>query len=290
MKGKQVVSGHIYAILSVLIWGATYVASDWLLQFYTAMQLLLLRFVLAYLVLLMLKPKFLPVKSVWQELTILLISATGVLGYYFLETRAIFHGGATNVSILISTAPMWTLVLLCITTKKTMRLRHLLGFLAAIAGVVLVVYNGAKISFSTNASALLCACGACICWAIYSLLLDKLRNTDSILLTKRMLGYSLIFMLPATLLLDGVPDFKPLFSLTGAGAIGILGIFGSGLCYVWWKKAIEKAGVVASGNYIYLIPFVTMLVAVLFGWETVSVTGIIGSALIVSGIIITGRG
>lgn len=290
MKGKTAVGGHLLAILSVCIWGATYVASDYLLGFYTSLQLMLLRFVLAYVVLLCLKPRFLPVSSVGQELTVLLISATGVLGYYFLETRAIYHGGATNISILISTAPMWTLVLLCLTTKRSMRLRHLLGFLAAIAGVVLVVYNGAKISFRTNAAALLYACGACICWAAYSILLEKLKKTDSILLTKRMLGYTLIFMIPVTLLFDGFPDLKPLMSLSGAGALGLLGVFGSGLCYVWWKKAIDGAGVVAAGNYIYLIPFITMLVAVVLGWEAMSVPAIVGSCLIVAGIAITGRG
>ncbi|MBQ6798145.1 MAG: DMT family transporter [Oscillospiraceae bacterium] len=288
MKNKAV-SGHLLALLSVLVWGATYVASDYLLQFFTSMQLLTLRYSLGYLVLLAIKPRFLPVSSISQELSILLISLFGVLLYYFLETRAIHYGGATNVSILISTVPMWTLLLLCMTTKNTMNIRHLLGFVAAIGGVVLVVYNGAAIDLSMSASALLFSFGACLCWAIYSMLIDRHKKVDSILLTKRMLGYALLFMLPLTLIFDGVPSLKPLASLTGIGALSLLGVFGSGLCYVWWKKAIEHAGVVNATNYIYLIPFITMAVAIILGWETVSVMGLIGSVLIVVGIILSSK-
>jgi len=288
MKNKAV-SGHLLALLSVLVWGATYVASDYLLQFFTSMQLLTLRFILGYLVLLAIKPRFLPVTSVSQELSILLISLFGVLLYYFLETRAIHYGGATNVSILISTVPMWTLLLLCVTTKNTMRIRHFLGFLAAICGVVLVVYNGASIDLNMSASALLYSFGACLCWAIYSMLIDQHKNTDSILLTKRMLGYTLLFMIPLTLIFDGMPSLKPLASLAGIGALTLLGVFGSGLCYVWWKKAIDHAGVVNATNYLYLIPFVTMAVAIAFGWETISTMGLIGSVLIVAGIILSSR-
>ena len=286
---KKVFSGHLLALLSVLVWGATYVASDYLLQYYTAMQLLMLRFILGYLVLLAIKPRFLPITSVGQELSILAIALSGVLLYYVLENKAIQYGGATNVSILISTVPMWTLLLLCATSKNTMGFRHLFGFLAAIGGVVLVVYNGAAIDLSMNTAAVLYSIGACVCWSIYSMLIDKHENTDSILLTKRMLGYSLLFILPLTLIFDGMPPLAPLATLPGIGSIGLLGIFGSGLCYVSWKKAIAQAGVVNATNYIYLIPFITMAVAIAFGWEQVSVMGLIGSVLIVAGIILSGK-
>ena len=286
---KKIFSGHLLALLSVLVWGATYVASDYLLQYYTAMQLLMLRFILGYLVLLAIKPRFLPITSVSQELSILAIALSGVLLYYVLENKAIQYGGATNVSILISTVPMWTLLMLCATSKNTMGFRHLFGFLAAIGGVVLVVYNGAAIDLSMNAAAVLYSVGACICWSIYSMLIDKHEKTDSILLTKRMLGYSLLFIMPLTLIFDGMPSLAPLATLPGIGSIGLLGIFGSGLCYVSWKKAIAQAGVVNATNYIYLIPFITMAVAVAFGWEEISVMGLIGSVLIVVGIILSGK-
>ena len=141
MKGKRAFAGHLMALLTVLVWGATYVASDYLLESYSALQILLLRFLLAYLVLWLLKPRLLRITSLKSELGMLALALSGVLAYYFLEARAIVYGGPTNTSILVSTVPMWTLLLLCLTTKQIMHLRHLLGFLVAIAGVVLVVYN-----------------------------------------------------------------------------------------------------------------------------------------------------
>ena len=289
MKGKRAFAGHLMALLTVLVWGATYVASDYLLESYSALQILLLRFLLAYLVLWLLKPRLLRITSLKSELGMLALALSGILAYYFLEARAIVYGGPTNTSILVSTVPMWTLLLLCLTTKQTMHLRHLLGFLVAIAGVVLVVYNGAAITFTMNTAALACALGACFCWGIYSLLINGFQKTDSILLTRRMLFYTLIFMVPLTLFLDGVPSLKPIWNIPGALSLVLLGVFGSGVCYVWWKASIDRIGVVVTTNYIYLNPFVTMAVAVLMGWEPLSLLGVVGAVLILTGILISNK-
>ena len=48
MKGKRAFAGHLMALLTVLVWGATYVASDYLLESYSALQILLLRFLLYF--------------------------------------------------------------------------------------------------------------------------------------------------------------------------------------------------------------------------------------------------
>ena len=289
MKGKRAFAGHLMALLTVLVWGATYVASDYLLESYSALQILLLRFLLAYLVLWLLKPRLLRITSLKSELGMLALALSGVLAYYFLEARAIVYGGPTNTSILVSTVPMWTLLLLCLTTKQTMHLRHLLGFLVAISGVILVIYNGAAITFTMNTAALACALGACFCWGIYSLLINGFQKTDSILLTRRMLFYTLIFMVPLTLFLDGVPSLKPIWNIPGALSLVLLGVFGSGVCYVWWKASIDRIGVVVTTNYIYLNPFVTMAVAVLMGREPLSLLGVVGAVLILTGILISNK-
>ena len=289
MKGKRAFAGHLMALLTVLVWGTTYVASDYLLDSYSALQILLLRFLLAYLVLWVLKPKFLRISSLKNELGMLALALSGVLAYYFFEARAIVHGGPTNTSILVSTVPMWTLLLLCLTTKQTMGLRHLLGFLVAISGVVLVVYNGAAITFTMNTTAVACALGACLCWAIYSRLINSFQKVDSILLTRRMLFYTLIFMVPLAVFLDGVPSLKPIWNLPGALSLALLGVFGSGICYVWWKAAIDRIGVVVTTNYVYLNPFVTMVVAVLLGREPLSVLGAVGAVMILAGILLSNK-
>lgn len=289
MKHKQTVLGHILALLTVIIWGVTYLASDYLLESYSDLQLLSLRFLLAWMVLWLIRPKRMKIQSLRQELTILALSLSGVLVYYWMEARAIVYGGGTNVSILISTVPMWTLLLLCLTTKQTMKPRHLFGFLIAIAGVVLVVYNGAAITFSLELRSVLFAFGACFSWAIYSRLIESLKKVDTILMTRRMLFYTLIFMIPLTLFTSGVPDLRPLWSLGGGVSIAVLGVLGGGLCYIWWKSAIDRIGVVTATNYIYLSPFITMITAVLLGREDLSLLGIVGTVLILAGILLSNR-
>ena len=104
-----------------------------------------------------------------------------------------------------------------------------------------------------------------------------------------MLFYTLIFMIPLTLFLDGIPSLKPVWNIPGALSLVLLGVFGSGICYVWWKAAIDRIGVVVTTNYIYLNPFVTMVVAVLLGREQLSLLGAVGAVLILAGILLSNK-
>ena len=289
MQRHNQITGHIMALITVFIWGATFVASDFLLDHYTSAQVLLLRFMLGYLMLWVIKPKFWKPDSLRTELEILMLSVFGVLVYYLLETKSIEYGGATVSSILISTAPMWTLVGLCMTGSLALRLHHFLGFLLAIGGVVLVIFNGAAITFSASVATLLYCVGSCICWVIYTLLLCRLADLDSIFLTRRMLFYTLIIMLPIMAFQGQIPSFSYLAEPENWISLGILGILGSGFCYIWWKNAVAQIGAVITTNYIYLIPFITILVAVLLGRDVFSLSAVIGTVLILVGILISNR-
>ena len=57
MKQKRSVAGHIFALLTVFVWGVTYLASDYLLEYYTDLQLLSMRFLLAWIMLWLIRPK-----------------------------------------------------------------------------------------------------------------------------------------------------------------------------------------------------------------------------------------
>ena len=64
-----------------------------------------------------------------------------------------------------------------------------------------------------------------------------------------------------------------------------LGLVGSGLCYVLWNKAFRLLGVVATNNFIYLTPFVTIVTARLFLDESISALALLGAVLITIGVV-----
>ena len=56
-----------------------------------------------------------------------------------------------------------------------------------------------------------------------------------------------------------------------------------------WNRTVRLLGVVSANNFIYLIPFVTIVAAALFLEEAISPIAILGAALITAGVVVTQR-
>lgn len=60
MPRRQKTLGHIAALLTILIWGTTFVSTKVLLQDFTPVTVLFTRFVIGYAFLWCLKPRWMP--------------------------------------------------------------------------------------------------------------------------------------------------------------------------------------------------------------------------------------
>lgn len=287
---KQKITGHIFAFIVVSIWSITYVATDMLLaNGITALQILVLRFFLALGVLYILKPKLYLPKSFKEELGFVFIAMFGMFFYYVLENFAIGKTDGTNVSIIISFVPILTTLASAFFTKKTgITSLTILGFAIAISGVVMVVFNG-TVTLDFDFFGYILAFGAALCWTVYSVLLEKyLERFDSIIITRRMLIYTLIPLTPMTFIIDGIPNMKTFVETPVLIAcISLLGIFGGSLCYHWWNKATRNLGVVITTNYLYMSPFITMVFAFFATKTPITAMGICGAILILFGVILS---
>lgn len=287
---KQKITGHIFAFIVVSIWSITYVATDMLLaNGITALQILVLRFFLALGVLYILKPKLYLPKSFKEELGFVFIAMFGMFFYYVLENFAIGKTDGTNVSIIISFVPILTTLASAFFTKKNgITSLTLIGFAIAISGVVMVVFNG-TVTLDFDFLGYILALGAALCWTVYSVLLEKyLERFDSIIITRRMLIYTLIPLTPMTFIIDGIPNMKTFVETPVLIAcISLLGIFGGSLCYHWWNKATRNLGVVITTNYLYMSPFITMVFAFFATKTPITAMGICGAILILFGVILS---
>ena len=289
MKTRKL-TGHLLALLVVAVWGTTYVATELLLGVYSSIQLMILRFALAFVTLFVLRPKpYLP-KSVREEARFVLLGLFGVILYYLFENFAISRTDGTNVSILICFAPIFTILGNVIRGKSKLTRYTLFGFAVAITGVILVVFNG-TVHLSFDPVGYLFALGAAASWAVYSLLLDGSLGdgTGSIILTRRMLLYSLALLVPYAAIRHELPPLAPLASFSNALALGILGVLGGSICYLWWNRSMQKIGVVVTTNYLYLSPFVTMLCAYFVTGTRISAMGGVGTLFIIGGVILSDR-
>ena len=281
-------TGYIYALFTILVWGSTFISSKLLLQQYTPAQIMLTRFLLAYGTLWLLRPRKLDL-TLRQEAAFLLLGLSGCSIYFYTENTALTYTLASNVSIIVAAAPIFTALLAHAAGEEPFRRSTFWGFLAAFIGVVLVVCNGTFV-LKLNPRGDLLALAAAGCWAVYSVLLRKMsRGLDPILVTRRTMFWGAVTALPMVLLQQIPYPAVPLLQPTVIGNFLFLGLIGSALCFVLWNKAFRILGVVATNNFIYLNPFVTIVTAWLFLREPISPLALLGAALITAGVVISQR-
>lgn len=288
MKDKRRVTGHLIALFTILIWGTTFVATKTLLNYYDPLQIMLLRFLIAWVVLFLFTRKVEKPRGIKEELGLFVLSLSGITVYYYFENTALSYTLASNVSIILAAAPIFTAILVHIfSSDEKMTKRTWAGFLIAFSGVVLVVYNGTyvlKLNPLGDALSVLAA----LSWAVYSVLLKRyIARYDNIWLTRRISFYALLVTVPVTLWKSGIPAWEPILKGEALFYLLFLGILASAVCYITWNVAIKRIGVVNTNNYIYLNPFITMVAAALVLDEVITVAGFVGAVMIVGGIFVS---
>lgn len=288
MRNKKLL-GHILAAFTIIIWGTTFVASKTLLEVLTPIQIMMFRFVIAYVVLWAIHPKW--EKLVWkEELQFFLLGLFGCTLYFLTENYALTFTLASNVSILLAFAPILTSVLAHFFTKDERLHKNIFfGFILAFVGVALVVFNGTVI-LKLNPRGDILAFLSALTWAVYSVILKKVpAKYDSFVVARKVMFYGLITALPYFLATAPVIDFAVLAVPKYIFCIAFLGIIASGVCYVTWNIAVIRLGVVKTNNYIYANPFITMVSAGIVLGEPITAMAIIGSVLIIFGVVLAGR-
>lgn len=174
-----------------------------------------------------------------QEFAFAAAGLCGVCLYYLLENIALTYTMASNVGVIISVAPFFTALLSHLFLHQDEKLRpgFFLGFAVAMAGIILISFNGSSLQFGPTGDLL--ALLAAFLWACYYFQWDLTRFAN------------------------------PVYLLN----ILFLGLGASALCFVTWNFAVKRLGAVRTSIYIYMVPVITLIASVLilhepFTWMT----------------------
>ena len=281
-------SGHAFALVTVLIWGMTFVSTKVLLVEFQPIEILFCRFLIGFIALLALRPKHIRL-TVKQEVLCAGAGLTGVTLYFLLENIALVYTTASNVGVIVAVSPFFTAIAsMLIARDERLRPSFLIGFVLAMAGIVLMSAQG----LAGSAAGDMLAVSAAAVWAIYSVLTKKIGafGYDSIQMTKRTFFWGLLFMLPAL----GVMGFRfdlarfadPLLSAN----MVFLGLGASALCFVTWNVAIKRLGAIKTSAYIYLVPVITVAASVAILHEPLTVPIAFGVLLTCAGLVVSEQG
>ncbi len=280
--------GHLFAFISISIWGSTYIVSKVVLQAMMPAQVLFIRFLIASLVLTIFYPKFKRVKNTKVDI-LLFITAVCLLGYFFSENTALTLTYATNVSLIVATIPIISLII----TRLIGDTHHLnknviFGFIIAYIGVVVIVtVNGDKSTLMFKGDAI--AFVAALFFAFYSYVLVKLNGKYSVVHITRNIFYYMTLLLFVYNLSIGAftTEYYPIaeiFKLKMFLSLLFLGIVASSFSFLMWNQSIKLIGNVKTSQYIYFGPIVTTAVASVVLNEPISFVTIMGTIMIISGV------
>ncbi len=280
---------HIVAFVVVAIWGSTFVFTKLLLlNGLTAAQIFVLRFAIAYVLLMafaLLRRQFrLFAASLADELLMLALGVMGGSLYFLTENSAMIYTTTTNTSLIVCLCPLFAALLISIFYRSE-RLHgvQIVGSLMAAIGVVVVVLNGHFVLHLSPLGDTL-AFVACLCWAVYSLLLIPAnKRYDAVFITRKVFFYGLLSMIPYFLVWPEFPAIGELLRPTVLWNLLFLGCVASMLCFLTWNWVVKKLGAVKTTNYVYFNPVVTVIFAWLWLSERITVFFVIGTLLILAG-------
>ena len=131
---------------------------------------------------------------------------------------------------------------------------------------------------------------AAILWTIYSLSLKPFKARYSTLfITRKIFFYSIVSSIPLMAAEHLQGRFIPWENFAEpvvAFNFLCLAIFSSLLGYVAWNTVLEKLGTVLASNYVYVLPLVTIITAMIAIGERISPVAWAGAATIVMGMAI----
>ena len=282
---------YIAAFLIVVVWGCTFVQTKVLINAgLRPDEIFTLRFVIAYMLILPFSWRRLFLANVKDELIALLLGLTGGSLYFIVENYALAYGYCSNVSLIVCLTPLVTaLIVGWRYPAERLGKAGMVGSVVALGGMALVVFNG---NFVLKLSPLgdVLALGACICWALYSLLIKHLgARYDNMLITRKVFGYGLLTIIPLLLWRGINYDIVIYGGAAVWGNILFLGIVASMLCFLGWNWCLARLGTVRATNFLYLNPVIAIVSSALVLGERVTWIAVLGAVCILAGLVYVDR-
>jgi drug/metabolite transporter (DMT)-like permease len=284
------------ALWAIIFWGLSFIATKVALREINPFTLLTLRFGMGGLLLLLFQlqkdKRFLKKFSSKDWVSIILLALVGVSAHTLLQAYGLLYTTAINTGWLIAIMPICIAIAARFYLGEPITLRKIGGIILGFLGVSLIISKG---MFSLSLFRLGSTFGdfliliSAITWTAFTVggrgLLSRFSPLAAI--TPIMIVGCLIIF-PFTLLKW---EWNLLFQLSLAAWVSLLflGIFCSGLAYLFWYAALEKKDSSIVGVYLYLEPFVTLVGAYFFLNEEIQWMTLIGGGLILLGVYLATR-
>ncbi|MBE0538284.1 MAG: DMT family transporter [Ignavibacterium sp.] len=278
-------------LLAIIFWGASFIATKYLLDELTPETIISMRLLLAIIFLLTIaliqKRDF--TINLKSHSYILLLAIIAVF-HLWIQVTGLKFTTASNTGWIIGTAPIFMALLGLFFFKEKLSTLKVTGIITATLGLLMLVGNGnpANIDLIKNKGDLLVLASA-FTWGIYSMVNKKISLNYSPVMTILYLFLMMaIIIIPFTINNTAV---NSVINLSGVGWIAILflGLLCSGVSYVIWAYALREMASAKVGAYLYFEPFATVFTAWIFLSEDITLFMILSGLIITAGVFLVNK-
>ena len=280
---------YLFLVLAPLFWAGNFVFGKPLLEALPPFGINLVRWVLACLVLvpltLALEGRFpRPARHQWP--TLVAMALTGVVLFNALVYLSLLYPTSTNAALINGTTPILTMVLAAAVGLDRLTGRRLAGALVSLVGVGWIVSRGsleALIGLSFNRGDLIMLVAA-LTWAIYTILLNRMRGALSPLATLTIVS---VLAVPPLGVIGGYELMsRPIGTITPTVVLGLgyISVLASVAAFMAWSVGIKGIGAARGSIFLNLIPVFTAVIAVLTLGERIGLVQLIGGSLVIGGV------
>lgn len=285
---KSRLFNHSLAVLTILIWGITFISTKVLSQYFSSSEILFIRYLAAYASLWVIAPKFLKFKSLREELYFFGAGLSGAALYQYLENLSITYTSPASVSFITAMAPIFTAFFARIFLKEKFNSGIFFGMLISLAGVFFISFGDAKTIETGLRGDVIIFCSVWL-WAVYSVLVKKIAafGYPGFLVTRRIFFYALAVLAPAMASRLDEINFAYLLKPVCIANFAFLGVLASAVCFMTWNRCVDRLGAIVTSKYLFVMPVITLVGQVIYNSSQIGGTAVLGMALILAGLGVT---
>jgi len=280
---------YLFAVLSMLFWGLSFVWFKIVVKWYEPITIIFLRLIISGALMLV----FMMITRSWQTVKrkhlkyFLLLSFAQPLCYFLGESFGLKLVSSTMASVIIATIPLFTPFAAYYMVREKVTLPIILGIVFSFVGILMMLFNP---DFSLNASpkGVLLLFVAVFAAVAYSVIIRKISheyNPVTIITHQNLIGA--VYFLPLFLIFD----FQHFITVTPTRELILamlqLSVFASTLAYVFYITAIKGIGMLKANVFTNLIPVFTGIFSFFILDENFTALKIAGMIMVMFGVLVS---
>jgi len=287
---------YIILVLAMLFWGTSFIFTSIVLKSSDPISIIFLRIVISSIMLWVIIAIFFRK----EKMTFALFKWIAVLAFfqpfiYFIgETFGLQRVSPVVTSLIISTIPVFTTVVMRIFFKAKLTVLNFVGIFISLAGVVLMI-TGKNMQIDVDAFGLILLFIAVFAAVGYGVMLNKISTVvHPVWLIAIQNTVAIVYFLPLFLVMRETQsfDYEPVFTFLTSQqemwfSMLVLSIFCSSLAFIFFSTAIAKIGVARSTVFTNLVPIFAALTSFFILGEYLTVSKIVGIFVVIFGLVLT---